>query len=139
MGSRPYIRVGGNTQDHALYDASLPHALKGTIDPKRSPDYPTTISIGPSYFQSYKTWNDTNFIHGFNFGLGGNSSEGWHTLVDTVPLVRGSRKPPGLVGIWQRTRPVLYIKSRAGEASQLDREHLCQPMAERDRHDLDAS
>jgi len=113
MGSRPYIRVGGNTQDHALYDASLPYSLNGTIDPKRSPDYPTTIHIGPSYFQSYKTWNDTDFIHGFNFGLGGNSSEGWQTLKDTVPLVceaLGSR-----LAWWEYgNEPDLYSTSSHG-------------------------
>jgi hypothetical protein len=87
MGTKPYIRVGGNTQDYALYDASLPYALNGTVDPKRSPDYPTTIHIGPSYFESYNTWPNVKFSHGFNLGLGGNSSAGWQTLVDTVPLV----------------------------------------------------
>lgn len=113
MGSRPYIRVGGNTQDHALYNASLPYALKGTIDPKRSPDYPTTIYIGPSYFQSYQTWNDTFFIHGFNFGLGGNSSEGWQTLVDTVPLV--CEALGGRLAWWEYgNEPDLYSKSSHG-------------------------
>ncbi|KAK5993495.1 Beta-glucuronidase [Cladobotryum mycophilum] len=85
-GSRPYIRVGGNTQDYALYDKSLKTALVGTVDPNRSPDYPTTIHIGPSYFESYRTWPGVKFSHGFNLGLGGNRSEGWETLVDSVPV-----------------------------------------------------
>jgi hypothetical protein len=85
-GTRPYIRVGGNTQDYALYDASLPVALNGTFDFSRSKDYPTTIHIGPSFFESYSTWNNTKFCHGFNMGLGANRSEGWQTLLDTVPL-----------------------------------------------------
>lgn len=88
IGTKPYIRVGGNTQDYALYNASLPYALNGTVDPKRSPDYPTTIYIGPSYFESYSTWPSVKFSHGFNLGLGGNNShpQGWQTLLDTVPL-----------------------------------------------------
>lgn len=86
-GIKPYIRVGGNTQDYALYNASLKTSLVGIVDPDRSPDYPTTIHIGPSYFESYDTWRDVKFSHGFNMGLGGNRSEGWQTLVDTVPLV----------------------------------------------------
>lgn len=86
IGTKPYIRVGGNTQDYALYDASLPYALEGVFDPARSEDYPTTITIGPSYFESYNTWKDVKFSHGFNLGLGANRSSGWQTLLDTVPL-----------------------------------------------------
>ncbi|GJC84925.1 beta-glucuronidase [Colletotrichum liriopes] len=86
QGVRPYIRVGGNTQDYALYDESLPYAVNGTYDFERSKDYPTTIHIGPSYFESYGTFADTKFTHGFNLGLGANRSEGWETLKATVPL-----------------------------------------------------
>ncbi|KAL2155189.1 hypothetical protein VTH82DRAFT_3865 [Thermothelomyces myriococcoides] len=86
QGHKPYIRVGGNTQDYALYNESLPYALNGTIDPNRAVDYPTTVFIGPSYFESYDTWKDVKFSHGFNLGLGGNRSSGWQTLLDTVPL-----------------------------------------------------
>src|SRR5664279_1690707 len=85
-GTKPYIRVGGNTQDYALYNPSLATAINGTINPARSADYPTTIFIGPSYFQSYNTWPDVKFIHGFNLGLGGKNSAGWETLIDTIPL-----------------------------------------------------
>lgn len=87
MGSDPYIRVGGNTQDYALYNASQKEALIGTVDPRRSPDYPTTIEIGPAYFESYNTWPGFKFSHGLNLGLGGNRSTGWETLVETAPLV----------------------------------------------------
>ncbi|KAK3388162.1 hypothetical protein B0T20DRAFT_110755 [Sordaria brevicollis] len=86
IGTKPYIRVGGNTQDYALYNASLSYGLNGTIDPKRSSDYPTTIFIGPSFFESYNTFKNTKFIHGFNLGLGGNRTSGWQTLLDTVLL-----------------------------------------------------
>ncbi|OHE90628.1 beta-glucuronidase [Colletotrichum orchidophilum] len=86
QGVRPFIRVGGNTQDYALYDESLPYAVNGTYDLARSRDYPTTIHIGPSFFESYGTLPDTKFTHGFNLGLGGNRSEGWETLKATVPL-----------------------------------------------------
>jgi hypothetical protein len=85
-GTKPYIRVGGNTQDYALYNASLETATFGIVNPARSKDYPTTLSIGPSYFQSYNTWPGAKFIHGFNLGLGGNNSVGWETLLETVPL-----------------------------------------------------
>ncbi|KAL5327447.1 hypothetical protein ACEPPN_005143 [Leptodophora sp. 'Broadleaf-Isolate-01'] len=85
-GTKPHIRVGGNTQDYALYNASLKAAVNGTYNNARSPDYPTTIYIGPSFFDSYNTFPDTKYVHGFNLGLGGNNSAGWQTLLDTVPL-----------------------------------------------------
>ncbi|KAK3341468.1 glycoside hydrolase superfamily [Lasiosphaeria hispida] len=114
MGSKPYIRVGGNTQDYALYDASLPYALNGTYDLKRSADYPTTIFIGPSYFESYNTWKDVKFSHGLNLGLGGNSSSGWQSLKNTVPLVcRALGK--GKLYAWQYgNEPDLYSTSAQG-------------------------
>lgn len=83
-GTKPYIRVGGNTQDYYLFNASLKTALIGIVDPSRSPDYPTTITIGPSYFESYSTFPSTRFIHGFN--LGKNGSVARQSLLATVPL-----------------------------------------------------
>lgn len=78
--------MGGNTQDYALYNGSLPRAVHGIYDYNRSRDYPTTIQIGPSFFESYATFNDTKFTHGFNLALGAIRPEGWETLIDTVPL-----------------------------------------------------
>ncbi|KEF59123.1 uncharacterized protein A1O9_03967 [Exophiala aquamarina CBS 119918] len=85
QGSNPIIRVGGNTQDYATFNASQSEQLVGTFNFNRSRDYPTTISIGPSYFDSYSTWPNISYIHGFN--LGKNGSAGHDTLVGTVPLV----------------------------------------------------
>ncbi|TKA76148.1 hypothetical protein B0A49_03722 [Cryomyces minteri] len=68
QGTKPYIRVGGNTQDYALYDSSLKTATFGIVNANRSVDYPTSLSVGPSYFESYTTWPNTKFIHGFNLG-----------------------------------------------------------------------
>lgn len=113
IGTKPYIRVGGNTQDYALYDASLPYALEGVFDPKRSEDYPTTITIGPSYFESYNTWNDVKFSHGFNLGLGANRSSGWQTLLDTVPLA--CKALEGKLYLWTYgNEPDLYSISAQG-------------------------
>ncbi|KAF1984509.1 glycoside hydrolase family 79 protein [Aulographum hederae CBS 113979] len=58
-GTKPYIRVGGKPQDLAVYDGSQTAAMIETVDP-------ATLSIGPSYFDSFKTWPDTKFIYGFN-------------------------------------------------------------------------
>lgn len=105
--------MGGNTQDYALYNASLPYALNGTYDRIRSPDYPTTIYIGPSYFESYDTWRDVKFSHGLNLGLGGNNSEGWQTLLATVPLA--CKALQGKLYVWQYgNEPDLYSTSTHG-------------------------
>ena len=106
--------MGGNTQDYALYNASLPYALEGTFDPARSNDYPTTITIGPSYFESYNTWKDVKFAHGFNLGLGGNRSSGWQTLLDTVPLACKALRG-GKLYVWTYgNEPDLYSTSAQG-------------------------
>ena len=67
------------------FNHSQQQQLIGSFDYNRSRDYPTTISIGPSYFDSYNTWPGVSYIHGFN--LGKNGSIGYNTLVGTVPLV----------------------------------------------------
>jgi hypothetical protein len=114
MGTKPYIQVGGNTQDYALYSASQAVALIGKVDPDRSPDYPTTIHIGPAYFESYQTWPGVKFSHGFNLGLGGNNSVGWQTLVDTVPLVCKTLGPKNLYTWEYGNEPDLYSVSAQG-------------------------
>ncbi|KAK3355663.1 hypothetical protein B0H65DRAFT_54548 [Neurospora tetraspora] len=114
IGTKPYIRIGGNTQDYALYNASLPYALNGTIDPKRSPDYPTTIFIGPSFFESYNTFKNSKFIHGFNLGLGGNRTSGWQTLLDTVPLACKALSGGKLFAWTYGNEPDLFSTSSQG-------------------------
>ncbi|KAI1752660.1 glycoside hydrolase family 79 protein [Xylaria castorea] len=84
-GTKPYIRVGGNTQDYAIYNPNLTIALNGTVNATRSPDYPTTIEIGPSYFESYLTWPNVKFSHGFNMG-GNHDDRQWATLIQTAAI-----------------------------------------------------
>lgn len=67
-----------------MYDQSLKTATNGTIEPSKAVDYPTILSIGPLFFESYSTWPDTKFIHGFN--LGKNGSQALESLLATVPL-----------------------------------------------------
>jgi len=116
-GTKPYIRVGGNTQDYALYNASLETAIYGIYNDTRSPDYPTTIHIGPSYFDSYSTFTDTKFIHGFNLALGGsptNNTVGWQTLLDTVPLACKALSNGKLLWWEYGNEPDLYSTSSQG-------------------------
>ncbi|KAI2602254.1 glycoside hydrolase family 79 protein [Hypoxylon sp. NC1633] len=84
-GIKPYIRVGGNTQDYAIYNSELAIAINGTYNNSRSPDYPTTIEIGPAYFESYSTWPNVKFAHGFNLG-GNHDDRQWETLLVTAAL-----------------------------------------------------
>jgi len=92
----------------------LSFAVNGTIDPARSPDYPTTVFIGPSYFESYATWPDTKFSHGFNLGLGGNSTAGWETLLETVPLACQALQGGKLLWWEYGNEPDLYSTSSQG-------------------------
>ncbi|EMC91297.1 glycoside hydrolase family 79 protein [Baudoinia panamericana UAMH 10762] len=82
-GTKPFIRVGGNTQDYAVFNSSIAVAEIGIVNPAISPDYPTTLTIGPAYFESYQTWPNTKFIHGFN--LGRNSTFAREGLIASVP------------------------------------------------------
>ena len=111
-GTKPYIRVGGNTQDYALYNASLPIATNGTVNPARSLDYPLTLYIGPSFFESYSTWPDTKFSHGFN--LGNNHTEGRETLLATVPLACAALQNGKLYHWELGNEPDLYSTSAQG-------------------------
>lgn len=110
-GTKPHIRVGGNTQDYALYNASLAYALNGTYNYTKSADYPTTIYIGPSYFESYAQWPNVKFSHGFNLALGATTQEGWQTLIDTVPLACQALGD-GKLYVWEYgNEPDLYSTS----------------------------
>jgi hypothetical protein len=114
MGTKPHIRVGGNTQDYALYNASLKEAINGTYNLARSADYPTTIYIGPSFFESYRTWPNTKFSHGFNLGLGANNTAGWETLLETVPLACKALSGGKLL-VWEYgNEPDLFSTSSQG-------------------------
>ncbi|KAH8816373.1 glycoside hydrolase family 79 protein [Xylogone sp. PMI_703] len=104
QGTKPYIRVGGNTQDYAIFNES----------PTRSPDYPTTLYIGPSYFESYGTWPNTKFVHGFNLGQAGNNSVGWESLIKTVPYACKALEGGKLLWWEYGNEPDLYSTSAQG-------------------------
>ncbi|PYH47944.1 glycosyl hydrolase family 79 C-terminal domain-containing protein [Aspergillus saccharolyticus JOP 1030-1] len=111
-GVKPYIRVGGNTQDFALYDPTLAVATNGTYVPSISTDYPLLLTIGPSFFESYGTWPGAKFIHGFN--LGRNTSAQFAQLLETVPLVCRALEG-GRLAFWELgNEPDLYKTSAQG-------------------------
>lgn len=71
------------SRDYAIFDSSLKVATKGEYS-SVSNDYPTTLSIGPSFFESYQTWPGAKFSHGFN--LAKNSTTATQALVDSIPI-----------------------------------------------------
>jgi hypothetical protein len=110
-GTKPYIRVGGNTQDYALFDENLNVATNGTYTSK-SQDYPTILSFGPSYFESYGTWPGAKFIHGFN--LAKNSSANRDALLASAPHACKALSNGNLL-YWQLgNEPDLYKTSAQG-------------------------
>ncbi|KAF7192882.1 Beta-glucuronidase, partial [Pseudocercospora fuligena] len=80
-GSKPLVRVGGSSQDNAIFDASQEQAV---ILNFASPtdDQPANLTFGPKYFESYHTWPKTSFIHGFN--LKANTSENHAALLESA-------------------------------------------------------
>jgi hypothetical protein len=78
------VKLTFQKRDFAFYDANLKTQINGTIVSSVSTDYPSIISIGPSYFESYNTLPGVKFTHGFN--LGKNTTEAADTLIQTVPL-----------------------------------------------------
>ncbi|KAM5384658.1 hypothetical protein ACJZ2D_001403 [Fusarium nematophilum] len=83
-GDKPYVRVGGNTQDNALYDPDLKAATNRTFG---NPDiqYPTSMTYGKAFFESYQTFQGVKFSHGFNLGANATNG-GFDTLRATLPL-----------------------------------------------------
>lgn len=60
-------------RDIAIFDENQKTGLVGIIRPNISADYPTIITIGPSFFESYQTLPEgVKFTHGLN--MGANSS-----------------------------------------------------------------
>lgn len=87
--------------------------MRGIINTTRSADYPTTITIGPSFFDSYKTWPKVKFSHGFNLG-GNNDTRTAATLNQTVPLACKALSNDNLY-LWEYgNEPDLFATSAQG-------------------------
>jgi len=111
-GSKPFIRVGGNTQDYALFDASLPVAQVGIVIPSVSPDYPRNLTIGPLFYDSFNTWPDTKYIYGFN--LADNTTLGRQFLLNTAQYACKTLAN-GKLAYWELgNEPDLYSTSAQG-------------------------
>lgn len=118
QGTKPYIRVGGNTQDYAIFNKSLDVAEVGIVQPSISPDYPTILTIGPKYFESYLTWPDTRYVHGFN--LGRNSTVARQGLIDSVPYACHALQGGRLLHWELGNEPDLYKTSAQGHVRPMN-------------------
>lgn len=81
-GSKPDIRVGGSTQDKALFVESQEEGII-LIFAEPGDDQPANLTFGPKFFDSYHTWPDTSFVHGYNLKY--NSTSDHEALLASVP------------------------------------------------------
>ena len=115
-GTKPYIRVGGNSADQALLNQDIPGAVLRTASSPQWPYDPKIIDIGEAFFESYSTWPDTKFIHGFNLGLcATNGSDGLSSLLATVPLACAALGNGKLLWWEFGNEPDLYTGSGGGK------------------------
>ena len=108
-GTKPYIRVGGNTQDYAIYNASQKEGLIG-IYRHAADDYPSTVTTGPAFFESYRTWPDTKFTHGFNLKAA-NTTAGANSLTQSAAVACKALGNGNLLWWEYGNEPDLYINS----------------------------
>lgn len=95
-----------------FYSSLLDLATVGIFDPEISPDYPTTLTFGPKYFESYHTFPDVNFVHGYN--LGRNSSAARNALIESVPYACKALRDGKLLYWELGNEPDLYSTSAQG-------------------------
>ncbi|KAH8924377.1 glycoside hydrolase family 79 protein [Atractiella rhizophila] len=81
QNAMPVIRVGGNSQDRAIYDASYTGTAAATSCPS---DSSAKTCIGPKFFDSYNSFPDTKYTFGFNQAR--NDASGANTLQKVVGL-----------------------------------------------------
>jgi len=86
-GSKPYIRVGGSSQDNALFVEDQEEALILNFATPTA-DQPANLTFGPKFFDSYHTWPDASFVHGFNLKY--NTSDDRAALLAQVPYACAS-------------------------------------------------
>lgn len=96
-------------RDFAIFDPNLETSYVGIVDPK-VPDYPTTLTIGPSYFESYLTLPGTKFVHGYD--LGRNSSEARAALLKSVPFACKALSNDNLLSWQLGNEPDLFERAR---------------------------
>lgn len=85
-------------------------ATIGIYNTLRSSDYPSELTIGLAYFESYHTLPGTRFSHGLNMAMAINAA-GRQTLLDSVPLACNALSPD------EHGSPRLYTWEFGNEAN----------------------
>ena len=86
-GTKPFIRVGGNSADYAIYEPSIPTATRATWRKTENNGIsPQDIQVGQSFFEGYSSWPGVKYIHGLNLKNASNSVVGWHSLLSEVSV-----------------------------------------------------
>jgi len=98
QGTKPYIRVGGATQDKALFVKEQKQNIINVWNYTVNQDQPSYIYFGPAFFQSYHTWPGSKYIHGYNLRY--NTSSDRQALLESVPFACHALQN-GLLEDWQ--------------------------------------
>lgn len=98
-------------RDYATFDPNLKSATNGTYT-SVSTDYPRILSIGPSFFESYQTWPDVQFIHGFN--LAKNDSAAFTNIRTSISYACDALAKNKLLAWEMGNEPDLYKTSAQG-------------------------
>lgn len=95
-GAKPYVRVGGSSQDNAHFAASQQEATTLTFATPDA-DQPAHLTFGPAFFESYHTWPNTTFVHGFN--LKANTTADREAVIESAQVACRSLR--GQLLAWQ--------------------------------------
>jgi hypothetical protein len=101
---RPTIRVGGSSQDRVGYNSELETA----VDLDGNGDIPSSLEIGPTFFESFKTFSDTRFIYGLNMKRSVQDSDDYDNMLDTVAAACSSLSNDNLLAWAYGNEPNLY-------------------------------
>jgi hypothetical protein len=64
-----------------MFHPSQAEGIINGFDEDISADYPSTIEIGPAYFESHAILPEFSFVHGLNAALGGSGGAGLHNVL----------------------------------------------------------
>ena len=85
-------------------------------------DYPTNITIGPSFFDSYNTWPSIQFTHGFD--LARNGSAALTALLESVEPACKALEGNKLFAWELGNEPDLFKTSSQGVVRPADWEYV---------------
>ncbi|KAL9110758.1 MAG: hypothetical protein Q9227_004750 [Pyrenula ochraceoflavens] len=122
-GAYPIIRVGGSTQNRAVYYSNQTYALNETFTSPYD-DQPSALTIGPKWFESFQQFpKGTQYIYGLNFydgdyGLNQTVSEAvpaYQTIADALYGFEIGNEVDGLFSSLKAMQPTNVRSPQAGQ------------------------